>query len=60
MVPITPKHIARDLDIKESVVRAMLRERYGRAPNYRWTFDKREAKQVANWLAKALGKEARP
>jgi hypothetical protein len=57
MVPVTPKHLARDLDIKTSVVRAMLRERYGLAHSNRWTWDDREAEEIKTWLAQSLGKK---
>jgi hypothetical protein len=57
VVPITPKHIARDLSMKPSVVRAMLRERYGLAAANRWTWDEKEAKKIKKWLAKTLDKK---
>jgi hypothetical protein len=56
MVPITPKHIANDLGVKASEVRAMLRAKYGPAPANRWLWDEREAKKIKTWLAKSLGK----
>jgi hypothetical protein len=57
MVPITPKHLANDLNIKASEVRAMLRARYGLAHANRWTWDEKEAKEVKKWLAKSLDKK---
>jgi hypothetical protein len=58
MVPIiTPKHIANDLGVEVSEVRALLRAKYGLAPTNRWLWDLKEAKKIKTWLAKTLGKK---
>jgi hypothetical protein len=54
---VTPKSLARDLDVRASTVRAMLRERYGLAQGNRWRWDESEARDIRLWLAQLLGKK---
>lgn len=60
MVQITPKMIAFDLGVKDFVVRAMLRERYGKPDGKRWRWSESEARAIKKWLAKALGRQVQP
>jgi hypothetical protein len=54
---ITPKHIARELDVEPRIVRMLLRTRFGKAANKYWTWNEREAKAIKKWLAQSLGKK---
>lgn len=54
---VTPKHIARDLDVPVSLVRLLLRGRFGKPDNYYWKWDDEEGAKVQAWVAKSLGKK---
>jgi hypothetical protein len=53
---ITPKHIARELNVPAKVVRMLLRARFGKSGKYYWTWDDKEAAKIRKWVAQSLGK----
>ena len=54
---ITPKHIARSLDVPPKVVRLLLRARFNKPGNYYWEWNDREGAKVRAWVAKTLGRK---
>jgi hypothetical protein len=50
MVSVTPKHIAREVDMDFRYVRMLLRGRQKHKPYVRWKFTEDEAREIIEWL----------
>jgi hypothetical protein len=51
---ITPRHIARDLDILTNHCRRIIRRKYKRKPGHPWGWTPQEAAEVKKYVERAL------
>jgi len=54
MKVITPKQLARELDINFKHARRLIRQKFKRKPGHYWEWDEHDAEEVRQWLRQKL------